>query len=266
MIEAYFDDSGKETDPTARFPVVAGYFAHVTWWYDFFPRWRHLLLQHGLPYLHMKEWLGMAAERQWNTVKRNTVLLQFVDLIRNSRLVGFGCAVDAEAWLRLSQQRRKTFGNAQEFCFQRIIRRIADRLDLVHEHEFVSLVFDQDLEYAPPRLKLYSHIKNGNPRVAARFTAISFADMRHFEPLQAADLLAWQTRRQLINKANKQPPTAAFRELLTEMPLIDLDYEGEFWSQEHIDKYFPAVEEEVRKAQAAVRTASSAKASAKASA
>jgi hypothetical protein len=262
VIEAYFDDSGKETDPAGRFPVVAGYFGDTHWWYEFNARWRHLLNQHGLPYLHMREWLRMAAERGWSTVKRNTILLEFVDVIRNAHLVGFGCGVDAEVWLALSAQRRKAFGNAQEFCFQRIVRRVADRMSNARSREFVSLVFDQDLEYAPPRLQLYRHIKNGDPRVAQWFTAISFADMRYYEALQAADLLAWQTRRQLINRAAKQPPTAAFRELLTEIPLIDLEYEGEFWNEEHVERYFPAVEREVSEALAARKARRPAKSSA----
>lgn len=32
------------------------------------------------------------------------------------------------------------------------------------------------------------------------------------------------------------------KELLEALPYVDMDYQGEFWDQEGIDKYFPAIE------------------------
>jgi hypothetical protein len=246
VIECFFDDSGSETG--SPFACVAGYLAHSTYWYEFNERWRHLLLRHGLPYLHMKEFIGMAQERNWDGPKRQAVILEFIQVIRDTKLIGLGAAVDTACWRALPRERRKAFGDSQEFCFQRVVRRIIDRMDLAQEREDIALVFDRDLAYAKPRITLFEHILKGDRRASAQIASISFSDARRYLPLQAADLLAWETRVELMQRAKKEPSKNRFSELIAALPHGELDYEGEYWDQEMVNTHFPAVEDEVRKA------------------
>ena len=75
MIEAFFDDSGKESDRNDRFVVLAGYMAAEGPWFRLHQPWRHLLLRHGLRHVHMKGILGLAKERGWDILKLNKVLV-----------------------------------------------------------------------------------------------------------------------------------------------------------------------------------------------
>ena len=243
VIECFFDDSGKEGD--TAFPCLAGYLAHESYWYEFNIRWRHLLLRHGLPYLHMKEFVKFAQEKGWNGNKRQDVLLEFIGVIKQAKLIGFGAAIDSAAWRTLSPKRRKAFGNGQEFCFQRIVRRIVDRLELAGEDDDVAIIFDRDMEFAKPRLTLFEHILKGDPRASRRIASIAFSDARRYFALQAADLLAWETRSELIQRAKKEPSKQRFQELMTALPHGELDYEGEFWDQTTMETHFAAVEAEI---------------------
>jgi hypothetical protein len=88
--------------------------------------------------------------------KRREVVLDFVKVIKQCRLIGFGVGVDAHVWANLGKDRLEAFGNAKEFCFQRIVRRVVDRLEEAHEQEPLQLIFDRDIEYArraPPALR-----------------------------------------------------------------------------------------------------------------
>src|SRR6185312_7221924 len=118
-----------ESDHTHRFVVLAGYMAGEGLpWNQFYQAWRHLLIKHGLPHIHMKDILQIAQARGWDIPKLNTVLREFIAAIQSANLIGFGVAVDANEWRALSKERRKRFGDAQEFCCTRILRRIVDRL------------------------------------------------------------------------------------------------------------------------------------------
>jgi hypothetical protein len=256
VIHAFFDDSGGERDPQSRFSCLAGYLAHETYWTRFQDYWRHLLLRHGLPYLHMREYVKIANDRGWGTVHRNSVVLEFVQVVKECRLIGFGVGVDAQAWRKLSRDRRAAFGDAQQFCFTRIMRRVVDRLELAQEPEPIQVFFDRDMEYARPRLRFFDHILKFDRRAAERVAALSFADSQWYSPLQAADMLAWETRKHLIARADKTPSSQRFGELLTALPWVDLEYAaGEYWDQDEIDREFPKIEAEHEAAKASASTA-----------
>lgn len=102
VIEAYFDDSGKESDASHRFVVLAGYMASEGMpWQRLYQAWLHLLIRHGLPYIHMKEILGIAKQKGWDIPKLNSVLSEFITAIKEAQLIGFAVAVDANEWRKL---------------------------------------------------------------------------------------------------------------------------------------------------------------------
>ena len=92
---------------------------------------------------------------------------------------------------------------------------------------------------------------------------MSFADSEHFYPLQAADLLAWETRRELAHRIEGERGTARWAELMTALPYGELDYAaGEYWNKEWIDRDLPNIEAEHEAARAAALAAKTAKVSA----
>jgi hypothetical protein len=143
----------------------------------------------------------------------------------------------------LPKERRSVFGDAQQFCFMRIVRRVVDRLELAADPEAIQIFFDRDMEYARQRLRFFDQILKMDRLSSVRISALSFADSKWYLPLQAADVLAWETRKQLIARADKTQSSQRFRELTTALPLVDLEFAaGEFWDQAEIDKEFPKIE------------------------
>jgi len=247
MIECFFDDSGKESQPDHRFVVMAGYIGHDGIWFPFIQKWRHLLMRHALPALHMREWVKVCQAKKWGSDQGHIVIRDFVQVIRESQLIGLGIAVDAEAWRGLPSNRRRAFGNAQEFCFQRIMRRVIDRVAAAEERDRIALIFDQDFQFAKPRLGLLERLSKGDPRISQQVAAISFADSRAYYQLQAADLLAWETRRHLVDRTAGRPGATRWQALFESLPYGELDYEGEYWDLSMIEKNFSAVEAELNK-------------------
>lgn len=246
VIECYFDDSGQEAQADHRHVCMAGYLAHDSYWYRFNNMWHHLLLQRGIPAVHMKEWLNTAREKGWTSEEQKEALSDFITTIKQCRLIGFGVAVDADVWRKLPHSRRKNFGNAQDFCFQRIMRRVVDRFAGAKDHDMVSVVFDQDFGHARRRLGLLDHLRKVDSRITNIIGSISFSNSQFYYPLQAADILAWQTRRHLENQALSRRPMHGWEQLFTEHPNYRLDYEGEFWDQSMVDTNFTAVEQEIQ--------------------
>jgi hypothetical protein len=244
VFQCYLDDSGKESEPNNRFVVIAGYLAVDEVWGRFQSVWGHLLVKYGLPDLHMKAVLKIAKERGRDIPRLNEILREFVLAIRTAPgLIGFGVAVDADEWRKQSPQRKHLFGDAQEFCCSRIVRRIRDRLSSAGlAHEQMAMFFDQDFEYARRRLTLFEDISKRSSDLRESLVVLSFADARHYYPLQAADLLAWEKRRRLINLIGGKRDTARWDDLMAALPSGEFDYQGEYWDKTLIDSELPKVE------------------------
>jgi hypothetical protein len=265
VIEVYLDDSGKESDHTHRFVVLAGYMAGEGLpWNRLYQSWRHLLLKHELPHVHMKDILKIARAKGWDIPKLNDVLREFIIAIKEANLIGLGVAVDANEWRKLPKERRQQFGDAQEFCCSRILRRVVDRcIAAGFPDEPLSITFDRDWEFARRRLGLIEEISKRAPHIRQNLAQLSFADAEHFYPLQAADLLAWETRRRLAEIIEGASGTARWAELMTALPYGELEYAaGEYWNKEWIDRDLPKIEAEHEAARAAFLAAKAERASA----
>jgi Protein of unknown function (DUF3800) len=238
VIMGCFDDSGKESNPTNRFVCMAGYVAGDVNWNTLAPLWQNCAFKHGISGLHMKDAIPIEGEYKnlgWDRAKRDEVLSEFIDIIKESNLVGFGIGVDADAWRTLPEELIKEHGNSMQFCFFRLARKLVDRLIVAAPKDLFTLIFDYDQEYASRRLSVFSWLQAHNSIAQEYFASLAFANSRYFVGLQAADLLAWQTRKELIQKSGGFNSTSQFKELFAMTPGYVPDYVGEEWTKEEIE-------------------------------
>jgi hypothetical protein len=184
---------------------------------------------------------ALQRKKGWDIPKLNSVFTEFSTVIRISNLIGVGVGVNMEAWRALPKSTRQLIGDAQIFCCSRVVRRIMDRLETVGlRHEKLTIIFDQDFAFAPKRLKLFAELKKYYEPIRTRVAQVSFADMRTFYPLQAADMLAWETRRELVNRSGGRESNARWKELMTALPSGQIEFAaGEFWTKEWFDQELP---------------------------
>ena len=153
MIRCFFDDSGKESERGNRIVSIAGYLAGgETYWDLFGTGWSHQLFRHGISWLHMKDFMQDRDEYaafKWDWPKKRSVLEDFIKVIKVSQIIGFGVALDAEAWRKVPKQFTAVEGTAQEFCFLRIMRMIVERMKIVRPNDYVSVFFDCDKGFTP---------------------------------------------------------------------------------------------------------------------
>jgi hypothetical protein len=178
--------------------------------------------------------LGDYKQLGWDAPKRGVVLADFVNVIKFSHLVGFGVGVDAEAWRDLRSLYPK-LDNVQTFCFARIMRMVIDRMKISATRDQVALHFDSDPEFGAARLRLLSELGKHDPDARTHLGSITFGSMRTILPLQAADLLAWETRKELIQKTGGFSSTGRFSNLFTALGDIQLDYQSELWDRAEIE-------------------------------
>lgn len=241
MLLGFFDDSGKESDPSNRIVCAAGYIASaLPMWQGLQEMWSNHLLMHGLDELHMNEMMSSKSKKKpfcdWDWQKKKSVLEDFSAAIKISRVVGFGVAVDAEAWRELPKDLTRIEGTAQEFCFMRLIRMIVNRVRISAPSEHLSVMFDCDEGFTPARFKRYLEIRKREPEDGKYLISFGVGEPKAYLALQAADFLAWETRTHLMRQIKGLDSKPEFQHMMMALPGFFPDYTGEYWGREEIEK------------------------------
>ena len=234
MIEGYFDDSGKQSD--SNFVCAAGFLADTSYWTQFVIQWQHMLRRWSISEVHMKDLMTSNRDFSgWNDDKKRKAIAEFVDVIIDNKLIGIGIAVDANFWNKLPRAVTKILGDAQEFCFMRIVKRIKECVISAQDHDLVTVTFDHDKEFCKPRLTRFHHIIERDRWAKERLVSIGFARARAYPQLQAADMLAWETKRWQETILKGARPSFGEKTMFKGPDGIEF-VAGEYWDEEEISK------------------------------
>jgi hypothetical protein len=243
----FLDDSGKEGQATTPIVCLAGYLAHDDVIASLNEKWIQLLIKYGIPEIHMKSLVpmtGIYKDVGWSDEQRDAVVAEFIEVINSTNMVGVGIAVNTAAWRKYKGKYPKiNVGNIQQFCLNRAVSRVIARLHEVGVDDHLSLVFDTDPEFGVARFNTFCALMRYDTRANRRLMAITFGHPMFFPGLQAADLLAWETRKELARDGRFEP-TRRWKAMFTRMPDYRLEYViSELWEEEHFEKAMPEITE-----------------------
>lgn len=233
----FLDESGKFAD--SDFVCMAGYISDEDGWSQFSEKWGKLLLQHKIPYIHMKEMIhlqGPYKELGWTVERRDEILNEFIDVIRAHIQAGFGVAVDAKYFRSMSAEVRKAVGDPAYFCFHRMLGIVIKKLKSVGYQPGLYITFDDCEDFSVKCYGIWSKLRQKVPDVHNYVPSITFADDQKFWPLQSADILAWVTNKSLRQAAGNYPSPPAIKRLVSAPEEgYGLEYESENWTPQSLD-------------------------------
>ena len=209
-IIVYADESGTH-DRTFKLdgshvPVVSGYMAYRSDWIKFCADWKTVLDKYDVPYFHYSELANNKKETsfyyKWDASRRNNFIYDLAEIA--GRQIPIGGAFNLEA---LTESNKNSKKYEYEFCYV-FEQFFADLLVAIKEHfpdltSDIDLFFDQkkdDAEWESWLNKIAGDFRKKDKRIGA----IAFADKKkcpHW-PLQAADMIAYRTRR-VADKAHE---------------------------------------------------------------
>jgi hypothetical protein len=241
VIHSFFDDSGKESDLDNRIVCIAGYLAVDHIWNVFSEAWKHLLIHTGISWLHLKdfmqdrdEYASLNLKNDW--ARKNAILRDFMMIIKASQPIGFGVAVDADAWREIPKEITRRYGSAQEFCFMRIMKMVAKRMKIAAPRDVVAITFDCDREFTPSRFQRFIGVRDHDHDALQIFQSFTIAEPQVYLPLQGADLLAWQTRKELMRKLGGYDSRPEFEYMFKSLLNLEPQYASEMWTKPDIEE------------------------------
>jgi hypothetical protein len=241
VLKAYFDDSG--THPGSKVVLWAGFMAQSDEWALFEVECEALFKIHKISHFHavdVEHGIGEFQDRRhWNEPRRDLLRGDLRRLIGARNIIGIGAAVHTDAWAKIaSPEMISRFVNpiflAFEHCMQQALhwaeRATQQQTGVV---EKVAFFFDSRESEAARGQEIASNF-DGRWNRSAWYEALSFVRMRNTLPLQAADMLAYETYQlQIARLATDRDPKLRHH---LEWMLRDIPIYGQYYDEESLGK------------------------------
>ncbi|HEV2333026.1 MAG TPA: DUF3800 domain-containing protein [Gammaproteobacteria bacterium] len=237
MLKAYFDDSGIHGGSKAA--LWAGFMGVAEEWAQMEKEWAALLSRENLRSFHMwdlSHFDGQCQSIEWTQGKRDWVIREFREILSHRNIIGIVAVIRVDDWNEvvkpgsyLEQKLVSPIYLAFELAMQSALNRAKIAADMTGIVEKVSFFFDLREKQASINwdiAKQYGEHERWKPW----FQGISFASVEDTLPLQAADMLAYETyllERERNKIGNHATLRAHLEALLRSVPVEGTYYDAQ---------------------------------------
>jgi len=196
MLNAYFDESGTDGPITA----IAGLVGTADAWSSLETQWVNALSRvagRPISWFHMTDCL--AGDKQFagiSTAERGALIAYLTGISAEHDVHVIWCGVNAQEFDRLTTpQFRVRYPKPYDLCFDDIVGRLADWSRNRVEGSQVNIVFAEQAEYKNRNDVAYAAWK-AHPQFNRFLGPLTYATPQQLVPLQSADLVVHQVRRE----------------------------------------------------------------------
>src|SRR5260221_10138362 len=209
MLLAYFDDSG--THANSAVTLIAGLVASAVTWARIEGAWKQHLSVTGVSHFHAVDCEN--GSRKFSSVSRplrDSLSYGLSEAICSHQraMVLLGSAVKTDDWeVAAPKEITNRFVDPYYFCFEACLQQISNWSVRHADGEIVTIVFAQRGQYDSRLIELHELYSKSSALPNNRLGSLSFSSPKDSIPLQAADLIAYETYRYAATPVTTRSPT-----------------------------------------------------------
>jgi len=240
-LEVYFDDSG--TDGTTPVAVAACYISSKAQWDQFVRNWGEVCKDEGFKVFHMTEFMakkdaGHKPYCDWDTTKKDRVYRKLASIINTRIKRGFAVAIPKAPFDQhvIPEFKDEYAADHYTWAIRNALCFISNWRQAGRFNTAMQYVFHHGSLSQPRISEIWkSESKKDSGIAQLRFgmvpTGIMFQDEELFQPLQAADILAWQVQNHMRRTVMKGVPVNSVKphenaRMTLGHPLVNVAYYG----------------------------------------
>lgn len=221
----YGDESGKLGK--SEYTSFCGYVGSASEWQRVSVEWNDCRLRWGVPPIHMRAivcpdrdpegWLKIQKQygSQWEET-RSRILREFSLIIQRASVACIGAVVDSGHFDAMRDSKFKQEAkNPHYLAFHELVMAAIEKTEKIGFTESISIVLDDDQEYSVECYKILESLKATFATIRERIVGICFVNDVAYAPIQAADMVAFESRRLMVERksAPDTPPSDILRAL-----------------------------------------------------
>lgn len=227
----YADESGK-FNRKSEYTSFCGFVAPDLEWWRFGQEWEACRFGWEVPAVHMADIAHPENSEAWLKVKqrwgntwdkrKDDMLMSFGKLVYTANLVCVGSTIDAAHYEKMPDtDYKRDMKDPLYLAFYNLVRNAIDKLDNLHTEHTLSVVIDDDQQSSENYYNLLGAMRKQFPKeVSERISALGFGNDVAYPGLQAADMLAYESRRLMVErKKDPNAPPSSLYGTLTKLGL-----------------------------------------------
>jgi len=258
MLTLYLDDAGDADNKNETVFAVGGCVATTRQWERFEEQWGAALRETRIPKetgFHATDFFARKIEpfKSWPDKKHRQIAKRFAGIAETHFAMGVGRGVDASAYNRIVRPEKilvrgfDTFGvqakglAALVFCARTCMEVVGHWWPNRPKNEEIAVVIAQGVGVGAA-IEYFRFLKENSPQYprlqswTRGFSSFTMAPSSSLLPLQAADLVAYESRLELVGRRNhKQAPRPTF-ERLTKRNHLTVRIASEGGLQRYVDE------------------------------
>jgi hypothetical protein len=194
---AYLDESGIHAD--SRILALGGWVGAAEEWERLSRQWRNVLSRYGVQAFHFASCENARGEfAGWSRGRKEQLVKEVIAAVNRRDLRGFCAAIVMPEYREVVtgsatslEEKQRPYLVCLQYCVE-MISKLAPRP--------VRYVLDRQEEFDSYAIATFERIKELHPDWAEKMGDISYVAKTDLAPLQAADLLAYETAKSLNNR------------------------------------------------------------------
>ncbi len=197
---AYMDESGTHdatgVEPSSDVAAICGYVATFKNWVKFQKQWGKVLRNYEITEMHMKHFAHRKGEFEgWTEEKRRSLLRALDAVIDDTKLFALGGLVSVKDYARVLPDWAKVEVKHPYYFAVAVMLKSLVQWESHLPSGVIDFVFDQKEGFEGAMHEMFANLRQLNPVHARRLGNLNFRSSAVFNPLQAADFLAYEVRR-----------------------------------------------------------------------
>lgn len=237
---AYFDESYNHA-PEPLVYTIAGYISTNTEWKKFQKEWRIVLARENITHFHMVDFQACKPPYgDWSKEKRIKFLKSLHRTIHRRAIRSFATTVNIEDFESLSSEQKEILGNPHVFAAVSCMKMIGFWTARNVMYNPIAYIFEQGSKHDKHLRRLFNEDLREEDRNFFRVGSFDLVDKRIKMPLQAADILAYETTKEVVRRLTPINPRAV-RESIRNLGRVESDEWLYCERQALVDSYHAAL-------------------------
>jgi hypothetical protein len=189
--------------PEPRVHTVGGYLSTDVQWSKFRKEWRRILEAEGLDHFHMVDFhANKPPYGSWTKAKRVDFLKSLHDIIRKRTSLSFATSVDIDGFENLTPQQQEALISPHAIAAKNCMKMVGVwAAQNIINHPVIGYIFE-DGQPHKKQLRRLEDTFTDEDKWFFRMAFLNFGKKKEMNPLQSADVVAYESTKEIARKVN----------------------------------------------------------------